>query len=223
MQLSDDMDKILIDKIAGFPLFKGIQQNGIAELIDSLKVRLIEYGAGEVIVLQGEENSSIGVIIQGLAKGGAVSEDGSEYEISYFREADIFGEILSGSGVQSPVTVSAVEKTTVLLIPFNALVGWAGDIAVKSQFITNLFSEIAQKYFTQKKRLSILCVRPLQKRILRYLESLRRDDGYCRLELNREQLAEYLCCDRAALCRELSALKRLKYIDYDRNYFRILQ
>ena len=38
---------------------------------------------------------------------------------------------------------------------------------------------------------------------------------------DRQQLADYLCADRSALCRELSLLKKEGILDYHKNQFRL--
>ena len=66
--------------------------------------------------------------------------------------------------------------------------------------------------------------RTLREKVLAYLSQQAQQQGsdYFEIPLGRVELAEYLCADRSALTRELSAMKQDGILDYDRNVFRLL-
>lgn len=53
-------------------------------------------------------------------------------------------------------------------------------------------------------------------------ESLKQQRREFYISLNRTELSEYLCADRSALTRELTALKKEGIIDFSKNKFTLL-
>ena len=61
----------------------------------------------------------------------------------------------------------------------------------------------------------------VREKILAYLsmEAQRQGRSSFRLPLRRTEMAEYLCINRSAMSRELTALRDEGVIDFDRDYF----
>ena len=80
-------------------------------------------------------------------------------------------------------------------------------------------------YLNQK--LELLSQRSIREKIILFLEleakKKGKEGGEFLIDLNRNELADYLCVDRSALSRELSKLKMEKIIDYHKNKFKLLQ
>ena len=62
----------------------------------------------------------------------------------------------------------------------------------------------------------------LREKIFTYLSDLSVEEEWFEVPLDRNALAAYLFCDRSALCRELSKMKKDGVIDFHKNRFRIL-
>lgn len=188
-------------RLTSLALFQDIPAGRLTVLLEASGASVVEYRRGEVILMQGDVNQSIYAVIEGMARGSAVDENGEESTVGLFSAGELFGEILSGSGAPSPVTVVAVRPCTVLCLPFAGMAR-CGCVPGGEQLIRNLFLLIANKYFVQRRRLEILCERSIRGKLLahaaRPLTQL----------MTHTELAEYLCCDRSAMMRELSSLLR---------------
>ena len=70
---------------------------------------------------------------------------------------------------------------------------------------SDLLAVASSKYFDLNRRLDLLVIKSLRSRIGAFLlgeAKLAKSNTFC-IRFNRVQLAEYLCCDRSALCREI--------------------
>ena len=110
------------DTIATCQLFDSIPSEYIDELISSLEGQIIEYKKSEIIIKIGQEFRKCGIVLNGTVE---VSYDTNQFEkhnVNHFNKGEIFGESLALKGVNySPVQVSAVTNTTVLLIDLSAI------------------------------------------------------------------------------------------------------
>lgn len=196
-----------INSLSSSPLFRGVTPREAGEFIACSGAVQRKYKKGAVVILQGEHNDSVGIVLNGSLRGGRIYESGAEGSVSYIGAGGLFGEILSGGGVPSPVTLVAAESTSVVLIPFGSFSGGCGSAAVREQLLKNLFAGIAEKYFDMRRRLDIISKRTIGERVIKYLsEGVRRD-------VRRADMADYLCCDRAALSRELSRMREAGIVE----------
>jgi CRP-like cAMP-binding protein len=87
-----------------------------------------------------------------------------------------------------------------------------------------MMNQLASKNLQLHQKLGILSKRTLKEKILAYLNiyaSHSKNKNFD-IPLSRNELADYLNADRAALSRELSKMKEEGIIDYNLNTFRIL-
>lgn len=98
--------------LAGCPLFKGIDQVGLAHLAD--RATPVEFPAGHVIARQGEIGTGFFVVIDGLVR---VVRDGDV--VARLGPGEFFGELSVLDRMPRNATVSAEQPTTCL-----ALASW---------------------------------------------------------------------------------------------------
>lgn len=200
------------------PLFKGIT-NGLGEILAAVNAKIAVYDKGEIIIMEQSTVSNIGVILGGEAQASMLAPSGKRFILARHGRGSIFGGILAvGGGQKSPVTVTATESTTVLLIPFAGVIG--GD----KRLLLNLLSIISGKYFELQERINCIIKPTLREKILFYLTSVsHRSHGTTfYIPFSREGLADYLNAERSALSRELSVMKKDGIIDYHKNAFKLL-
>ena len=98
----------------------------------------------------------------------------------------------------------------------------AGDVFGEAfSFSKNMFSMISAKNRRLMERIEVSSQGSVREKILAYLsmEAQRQGRSSFRLPLRRTEMAEYLCINRSAMSRELTALRDEGVIDFDRNYF----
>lgn len=213
------------DAAARTPLFEGIDPRRMPSLLESIGARISRKSAGELLISQGEDAREIFLLLEGTAVGSRTSENGRTVRINEFCSGNVFGDLLSGSRQQSPVSVAATSDCVVLRFPFESLTrpaqGFSDEYA---RLIRSLFAEIAHKYFALNRRFGLLLNPTLRGKIAGYaLENAAREssDAFTSPH-SREQLAEYLNCERSALSRELSRMRAQGLIDFERRSIRIL-
>ena len=205
-------------------LFTGLSEQEITSFIENTPVKYRKYKRGEVVITEGEKNSDIGIILSGQIVAERVSPNGEVTIASTVEAGGIIGEILSGSGFLSPVTVIAKEKTEILFIPFSSLVEPKGIFAaIQPTLIKNLILGISNKYFALEHRVSVMSAGTIRKKIMLYLcRYCRSSPGYYfTVPHSREQQAAYIGCDRTALSRELAAMKREGIIELNKDSFKV--
>ena len=135
----------------------------------------------------------------------------------------VFGDVLGGSSLASPVTVLAASPCEVLLIPYEKLLQSDGSPA-HQQVLQNLVRTISDKYFLLSRRVDLLVMKSLRAKVCAYLlsESERSGSLTFSIPFSRIQLADYLNCDRSALSRELSLMQKDGLLDTFKSSFKLL-
>ena len=123
------------------------------------------------------------------------------------------------------MSVWAVEDSGVLLLDIARVVGACpSSCAFHSRLVTNLLSVLAGKNILLSAKLEHVSQRTIREKLLSYLNAqaaLAGSDSFA-IPFDRQALADYLCVDRSALSRELSALRREGIVEAEKNRFRLL-
>ena len=85
-------------------------------------------------------------------------------------------------------------------------------------------ASLARKMLDMNEQIRVLLKHGLREKIMAYLELYDQQDGCVfSVPLSREEMAEYLGCDRSALSRELARMSSEGIIEYNRNSFKVLK
>ena len=193
-------------------LFAGLSAAELSTLLSRLGGSVRSYGKGEALVLAGEPSRRVGIVLSG--------------ELEAYRPAPggVFGDVLGGSSLSSPVTVLAAAPCEVLLLPYERLLLSDGSPA-HQRVVQNLVRTISDKYFSLSRRIDLLVMKSLRAKVAAYLlsEAARAHSLTFSIPFSRIQLADYLNCDRSALSRELSTMQKEGLIDTYRSSFKLLE
>ena len=205
-------------------LFAGLSRDELSALLAGLGAAARCYGRGEVLIQSGTPSRNVGVLLAGQLQAVRPAPDGSAVPITHIDPGGVFGDVLGGSSLTSPVTVTARSPCEVLLVPYDRLLRPDGS-AAGQQVLQNLVRTISDKYFLLARRVDLLLLRSLRAKVSAYLlaEAERAGQLTFRIPFTRAQLADYLNCDRSALSRELSRMQREGLLDTYRSSFKLLQ
>ena len=91
------------------------------------------------------------------------------------------------------------------------------------KLIRNLVSVLANKILILNDKITHVGKRTTRDKILSYLsaESIRHSSLSFDIPFDRQQLADYLCIDRAAMSTEISKLQKEGFIKTNRNHFEL--
>ena len=208
------------------PLFRDIEPANIPAMLGCLSYQVEQYAKGAFISLEGENLQNIGVILAGSVD--MIKEDfwGNKTILMRMQTPSVFGEtFICGTETIATVSFQAASDTTVLFLPFKRVMHTCTNAcAFHHRLIENMVQLIADKNLALMRKTEVVTKKTLREKILAYLSQQAQIAGseYFEIPLGRIELAEYLCADRSALTRELTAMKNEGILDYDRNMFRLL-
>lgn len=205
-------------------LFAGMDADGILRLLACVGASETRRPAGGIFVTQGDAHSNISVVLEGRAVGQRLTADGSVVTVSEFAPGDVFGDVLSGSSQASIVSVTAKTDCAVLGFSFdNILTCCENSRQEQIILLRNLINAIADKFFRLNERVSVLAQGSLRGKVASYLVYCAEKSNGDVFEIphNREEMAQYLSCERSALSRELSRMAAQGLIRYNKQHFEI--
>ena len=135
----------LLQKVS---LFRGISPDDLCRLLLQLSPTVQRYPAGDIILLSGQENASIRIVLEGSITASKISPGGQTVTMAHMQPGGIFGDVLSGSSTPSPVTVTAAAPCTVLALPYERLMLPGCSDAAHCVLLRNLVEAISDKYFS---------------------------------------------------------------------------
>lgn len=208
------------------PLFDGILTGDMESMFGCIGYHVVTYGKGEPVAFEDENIHHVGVVLSGAVD--MVKEDiwGNKTMLVRMRKGELFGETFAcGDDSRSIVTFLVSEPAEILFLPFQRVMHQCGmSCTFHQQLIENMVRVIARKNRELMRKIEVISKRTLREKIMAYLSLQAQSQGtrYFEIPLGRLELADYLCADRSALARELSAMKADGILDFDRNTFRIL-
>ena len=203
-------------------LFAGLSRDELSALLAGLGAAARCYGRGEVLIQSGTPSRNVGVLLAGQLQAVRPAPDGSAVPITHIDPGGVFGDVLGGSSLCSPVTVTADTTCEVLWVPYAQLLRPDGTPA-RQRVLLNLVQTISDKYFLLSRRVDLLVLKTLRAKVCAYLISEAEAAGQLTFTIpfTRIQLADYLNCDRSALSRELSQMQQDGLLETYRSSFKI--
>ena len=211
--------------LAGTSLFSGIEPEEIHELLKSYRAVRRQYEKETVVLFFGDAQREIGILLKGRLLAEKNTPAGGRVTFTRLKEGDIFGDVLAGSHALSAVTLTALNDSEILFLPYEEVLREVpGASPAHTQVLKNLVAAISDKYFALSRRLDLVAIRSLRERVGAFLlaEAQRAGNSTFTISYNREGMAAYLNCERSALSRELSRMKAAGAIDYYKSSFRLL-
>ncbi|WP_350344257.1 Crp/Fnr family transcriptional regulator [Proteinivorax tanatarense] len=207
-------------------LFKGFNSKDLEDILGYLSAKVVIYKKNDVILLQGDPVSFVGIVISGAIQ--VIKEDigGNISILAHFGSNDIFAETFACAYIkESPVTVEAKEDCEIMFINFKKLIkDCHKSCTFHSRLVENMLSLIARKNILLNQKNEILSKRTTREKLLTYFSGQIKKSHSRRFSIpySREGLANYLCVDRSALSRELSKMRDEGLIKFKKNEFEVL-
>ena len=157
----------MIEVLKNTCFFKGIPEKEIEDILKSELYLIREYKKNDVIANQGEECSSLSVILEGKAVIQTIYENGKVLTLSKFNVSDVFAEaLLFSKDKEYPATVMAVENCKVLSFPRKSVLG----IMQKNiKFAENMLELLSQKIVILNKKINLVELDSIRRKICKIL------------------------------------------------------
>ncbi|MDO4485576.1 MAG: Crp/Fnr family transcriptional regulator [Bacillota bacterium] len=215
------MDKSHLQSVAMSGLFKYIDADFHQQVWDELCMAPHNYVSDETIYHQDEIITRAAIVHKGIVKGERLHAEGSSHLAYVYRRGEIFAfeGALSGKRT-SPLQLSAQGDTTAIFFDIQKVF----NSSFERELLSGLMELLANDDIKKLYRIEILSRRSIRGRIMAHFKFLasRYASNTFSLDMNREQLAQYLCVNRSALSNELNVMKREGIIDFNKNTFTLL-
>lgn len=204
-------------------IFGGMTEEEIRSILHCLNAREKDYTKGEYLLRAGSVTESMGFLLSGSVL--VVQEDiwGRRSIMDRVVPGGVFAEsFAASSGSVLNVSIVADSPASVLMLNINRILSVCPTGCLHhTQMIRNLVSTLAEKALRFNNKITHMSKRSTREKLLSFLSS----EAQCSKSLsftipyNRQQLADYLCVERAAMSVALSALQREGLLSYDKNRF----
>ena len=199
--------------------FKGLTDDEILSILHCVEATAVSKERGSYIFRAADSTEVMGLVVSGCVL--VIQEDlwGHRNILSKCHAGDFFGEPYAASpGAVLNISVVADEDCEIIFLNIQRLL-----VTCHQKLIRNLVSVLANKILILNDKITHVGKRTTRDKLLSYLsaESIRHSSLSFDIPFDRQQLADYLCIDRAAMSTEISKLQKEGFIKTNRNHFEL--
>ena len=207
------------------PFFKGLTDQEILSILHCVNATTVFKERDSYIFRAGDATEVMGLVVSGGVL--IIQEDlwGHRNILSKCHAGDFFGEPYAASpGAILNISVVADEDCEIIFLNVQRLLISCPTACEHHQkLIRNLVSVLANKILIFNDKITHVGKRTTRDKLLSYLsaESTRHSSLSFDIPFDRQQLADYLCIDRAAMSTEISRLQKEGLLKTNRNHFEL--
>lgn len=220
------MYKTWIEVISKTELFSNINDDELLAMLYCLQPEVKEYKKDEIIALEGHEIKGIGVVLAGNLIVSKDYFDGTRIIMNKMNIGDMFGEIAAFSEKKVwPATVIALQDCAIMFVPPEKIIGTCHNACLSHRsLILNMLKIVSNKAIILNKKIEYLSIKSIREKICKFLlEQYKKQKSLTMyLNMNRNEMSDFLNISRPSLSREMSLMKTEGIIDYYRSSFKIL-
>ena len=194
------------------PFFKGLTDNEILSILYCVNATAVSKERDSYIFRAGDSTEVMGLVVSGCVL--VMQEDlwGHRNILSKCHASDFFGEPYAASpGAVLNISVVADEDCEIIFLNIQRLLVTCPTACEHHQkLIRNLVRVLANKILILNDKITHVGKRTTRDKLLSYLsaESIKHSSLSFEIPFDRQQLADYLCIDRAAMSTEISKLQK---------------
>jgi CRP-like cAMP-binding protein len=212
----------LIETLRESTLFKGFGNADMSRLLAGTRYRVSAYSRNQVLALEGDDASSVGIVLEGIIEVQKIYPSGRAITISRLSRGDIFGEAIIFSRKKIyPATIVSTGSSRVLFLSGADILRLCATNAI---FLNNFMGILSNKVLMLNERLKNLSYQTIREKIASYLAEEYKKQKNLKLKMlvSRREMAEQFGIPRPSLSRELVSMKKDGLIDFDRQTITIL-
>jgi|LSQX01.3.fsa_nt_gb CRP-like cAMP-binding protein len=206
-------------------LFNNIEQDELSTILKCLNFKVRYFNKNAIINVAGESFEGVGVVVEGQVSVVKENVAGERIVFSILRPGELFGEMAAFSGIKKwPATVIAQTDCSVIYMPSDKLIGQcAASCPGHRKLITNMLGILSRKAMTLSRQLEYLSIKSMRVRIATFLLEQHKKTGQSTfmLEMNRNELADFLNVTRPSLSREMCRMRDEGILDFHRSSVQI--
>lgn len=198
-------------------LFNKFAEAEISDMLVNTRYRINEYSRDQVIAIEGDPASSIGIVLDGNVEVQKSYPSGRNVTIKRMQRGDIFGESLVFTKQNSyPATVISVNKSKVLFLSMNDILK---TCSTNKTFLYNFMGVLSSRILMLNEKLKNLSYQTIRQQIADFimLEYKKQKSSIITVPFTRKELSELFGVTRPSLSRELINMKKDGLIDFTKD------
>ena len=193
-------------------LFDGFTARELERPLACFGARRASADAGDILVHEGDPATHFGLVLTGSVNVVRYTLDGRERLLAHLEEGEVFGtSFVLGGADRYFASIVAAERCEVLLLNGrHVLTPCSSRCAAHMRILSRLLATVARRNSRLAQKIDCLSQRSTAAKLMAYLRQQAADQGRKAFDIpfTRQQLADYLNVDRAALCTEITKLER---------------
>lgn len=203
-------------------LFKGFTEQDIEQSLKTSKFLKKEYKKAEIVAIEGDNCSNIGIVLSGSIEIQRIYESGRVVVMERLNEGNIFGEVIIFSDYSKyPATIMATEKSEIMYISKENILALCKDNIC---FLNNFMGLLSKKILMLNKKIKSMSYKTIAQKISNYIIEEHRKQKAMNIKLNhtKKEIADMMGIPRPSLSRELINLREKGLIDFHKDEIKIL-
>ena len=209
------------------PFFQGMTEEEILSVLHCVNAAVQHKKKDEYILRVGDSTESMGLVLRGSVL--VLQEDlwGHRNIMHRIGPGEYFAEPFAATaGSVLNVSVVADEDSEIMMLNMERFLKTCPHAcAHHGRMVRNLVSVMARRVLDLNEKLTHMAKRSTREKLLSYLsaESMRQGKLAFTIPYDRQQLADYLSVERAAMSVELGKLQKEGLLKTNRNYFELFR
>ena len=207
------------------PFFQGMTDDEILSILQCVNATVLKKEKDAYIFRVGDSTDAMGLVLSGSVL--SIQEDlwGHRNIVGRVGAGEPFAEPFAATpGAVLNISVVASEDCEIMLLHMNRLLQTCATACPHhNKLIRNLVSVMSQRVINLNDKITHMGKRSTREKLLSYLsaESMRQGKLSFDIPYDRQQLADYLCIERAAMSVELSKLQKEGILKTTKNHFEL--
>lgn len=207
-------------------LFQDMTGEHINSLLTCLKPKISYYKKGENVAIAGEQFGGIGIVLNGEVMIAKENAAGNRVILAKFQKEHVFGEMVAFSNIKVwPATVTVIEDCAIMFVePEKIIRSCENACVIHTALILNMLRMISKRALILNRKVEYLSIKSMREKISTYLLEQYHKVGKTTfmIDLNRNELADFLNVSRPSMSREIAKMKDEGIIDYYKASFKIV-
>ncbi len=199
-----------MEKYLESPLFARISEEEAKRMLNCAKARYRDYSAGSIIFGEDNKPKYLYLLLEGKVQIVKNLPSGKRNLLFQVNELEVFGDTCpsESSGCYWYEAV-AVKPSRVLILPYQFIYGFCSNVCGHHKMIIrNLLDIQARNNLQMTKKLHIVTNTTLRQKIALWILEVSEDGKKAVMDMNREELADYLGVTRPSLSRTMMEMQK---------------
>lgn len=189
-------------------IFENIDAKNKYKLLRSFRADTYNFKKNTNITNTIIDPNTICFVIGGSVKIVRNNENGSTNIFDIVNDNQLFGSTMYNLN-DTDYDIITMEDTQIIITNYNDIIKYRGKNKYYTDFIKNVYIICNDKIKLLNERLNIISKKTIRNKLLEYFNLSFKKNNSRNIYINYsyQELADYLCTDRAAMSRELKNLK----------------